>query len=167
MVDRFVGVIIVLALFPAAAGAATCESLAAFTLPNTKILSAAAQPAGAFTPPGDGWGPRVRPIPIHSRVPGRGRSLPVGEAVEFFQYVVYNDPMWDPRTIEFDSAADDADKAAADVLNVTNPNLQPFFDRGGKLLLYHGWNDQLVAPVTRSITTRASSPRSVPWQRVR
>ena len=40
---------------------------------------------------------------------------------------------WDPLTIEFDSAADAVDKAAADC--------------GGKLLLYHGWNDQLVAPL--------------------
>ena len=71
----------------------------------------------------------------------------VGEAVEFFRYVVYNDPAWDFRTLRFDTAAAQADAAAGDVLNVIDPNLKPFFSRGGKLLMYHGWNDQLVAPV--------------------
>jgi len=72
---------------------------------------------------------------------------PIPEAVEFFQYVVFNNPTWDFKTLDFDTAADQADKAAGDALNVIDPNLKPFFDRGGKLLLYHGWNDQFVSPI--------------------
>ena len=72
---------------------------------------------------------------------------PIPEAVEFFQYVVFKDPSWDFKTLSFDNAAELADQAAGDVLNVIDPNLKPFFDRGGKLLFYHGWNDQFVSPV--------------------
>jgi feruloyl esterase len=78
---------------------------------------------------------------------GLAGPQPVSEAVEFFQYVVFDNPAWDFKTLAWDTAADLADAAAASVLNVTDPNLKPFFDRGGKLLLYHGWNDQLVAPL--------------------
>ena len=36
------------------------------------------------------------------------------------------------------------------VLNTPSPNLKPFFARGGKLLMYHGWNDQQV-PASSSV----------------
>ena len=72
---------------------------------------------------------------------------PVREAVEFFQYVVHNDPKWDFRTLDFDADVARAEKAASQIIDATDPNLQPFVARGGKVLLYHGWNDQLVAPM--------------------
>ena len=39
------------------------------------------------------------------------------------------------------------DKLDNGVLNATDPNLKEFFAHGGKLLMYHGWNDQLISPV--------------------
>ncbi|HVZ20031.1 MAG TPA: tannase/feruloyl esterase family alpha/beta hydrolase [Vicinamibacterales bacterium] len=71
----------------------------------------------------------------------------VGEAVDFFRYVVFNNPAWDFRTLTFDAAVTLAEPAR-DILNATDPNLTPFFNRGGKLLMYHGWADQLVAPLS-------------------
>ena len=35
----------------------------------------------------------------------------------------------------------------AKVLNATDPNLKEFKDRGGKLMLYHGWSDAAIPPV--------------------
>lgn len=73
---------------------------------------------------------------------------PRGEGVEFFEYVVFNDPNWDFRTLDFETAANLAAKADNGMVAATNPNLKAFFDRGGKLLMYHGWSDQLVAPLS-------------------
>lgn len=72
---------------------------------------------------------------------------PVREAVEFFQFVIANDPRWDFRTLDFDRDVALAEKSASQVIDAVDPDLEPFFARGGKVLMYHGWNDQLVAPM--------------------
>jgi feruloyl esterase len=66
--------------------------------------------------------------------------------VDHFKYVVFKDPNYDWRTLNFDSDVALADKIDNGTINATDPNLKAFFGHGGKLLLYHGWNDQLIAP---------------------
>ena len=49
--------------------------------------------------------------------------------------------------MNFDGDVALADKQDHHVLNDIDPNLKDFFGRGGKLLMYHGWSDQLIAPL--------------------
>jgi feruloyl esterase len=49
--------------------------------------------------------------------------------------------------MNFDHDMKFTDDKIAPIYNATNPNLKPFKDRGGKLLLYHGWSDAALPPV--------------------
>ena len=75
-----------------------------------------------------------------------GGPKPFGIPESHFKYIVFKNPDWDFRTLNFDSDVALADKIDNGLLNAIEPNLKKFVDRGGKLLLYHGWNDQLIAP---------------------
>lgn len=61
-------------------------------------------------------------------------------STNIFKYFVFNDPDWNYATYDFDGWKKDTHLAGT-VLNATNPNLDAFKARGGKLLLWHGWSD--------------------------
>ncbi len=74
---------------------------------------------------------------------------PFANAVDAYR-LVHKDPSWTPE--RFDMATDfELMESEAAVLNTVTHDLRPFFKRGGKLLMYHGWNDRQV-PAMSSVT---------------
>jgi feruloyl esterase len=72
---------------------------------------------------------------------------PTTFATDLFKFVVFKNPDWDYKTLNFDSDIALADMIDHGTNNATDPNLKSYFERGAKLLQYHGWNDQLIAPL--------------------
>jgi feruloyl esterase len=75
---------------------------------------------------------------------------PFPYAVDFFKYIVFKDPNWDPATrpVNFDSDVAAANTTETQVINAKNSDLSKFTGHGGKLLLIGGWNDTAIAPST-------------------
>jgi feruloyl esterase len=71
---------------------------------------------------------------------------PFSIPVDFYKYFVYENPDWDWKTFDFDKDVALADEKFAKLLNAVDPDLSAFKKRGGKLIMYHGWNDQLIQP---------------------
>ena len=75
-----------------------------------------------------------------------GGPAPFSIAADHFKYVVFKNPSWDYKTLDFDKDVALADRIDDGAINATDPNLKALFGHGGKLLMYHGWTDQLIAP---------------------
>jgi hypothetical protein len=65
----------------------------------------------------------------------------------YFRYMVFDDPSWNALTADTDAAVKAADSKTAQALNATDPDLSRFAARGGKLVMYHGWNDPAISPL--------------------
>jgi feruloyl esterase len=74
-----------------------------------------------------------------------GGPRPFGIGAEMFEHMVFNDPDWDFKTLNFDTHMDLVDKIENGVINARDPNLKPFAAAGGKLIQYHGWADPQIS----------------------
>jgi hypothetical protein len=95
-----------------------------------------------FVPGGEegrgGW-----PLWITGEGPGQSLLFAFGNG--YFSDMVYNDANWNYKTSKLDDAVAASDKKFASVLNSTNPNMKAFASHGGKLIIYHGWNDAAIS----------------------
>ncbi len=87
-----------------------------------------------------GWGLWITgPAPM--------KSLMAFFAVGFFSDFVYEKSDWNYKTFTVDAGLKAAEEKTANALNAVDADLKPFKSRGGKLILYHGWEDPAIPAV--------------------
>lgn len=68
-------------------------------------------------------------------------------AVDVFKYLIFQDPDWDYRSYDFSNLKKDT-RYLSSYLDATSTNYSALKDRGGKMILYHGWNDAAQSAYT-------------------
>ena len=72
--------------------------------------------------------------------------VPVGYAVDYFKYIVFKDPAWDPKALNYDAHVAQAAAGGNLIFDANNPDMSAFTKRGGKLILYQGWGEPGIPP---------------------
>jgi feruloyl esterase len=86
------------------------------------------------------------PIGINMQGPVVGKN-PDNSAPTVFR-ALFQDANWDYHTFNFDTDTARADKLGNNLINAVDPaKLSQVFAHGGKIILYHGWNDPAITPL--------------------
>ena len=81
-------------------------------------------------------------------------GLPAGRAAgylfstQFFSQMVFQNAAWDFRTFDVERDSKTAADRFGAALNAVDPDLKRFQERGGKLIIYHGWSDPAISPLS-------------------
>jgi feruloyl esterase len=77
--------------------------------------------------------------------PAPGKSLLFSFGNGFYGGMVYDKADWNYKDADLGEAVKAADTKMAKILNATEADLAAFKARGGKLILYHGWDDPAIS----------------------
>ncbi len=108
-----------------------------------KVYSGPRGPDGALIVPGFERGAETGPGGWSAWITGAspGTGLQSAFAEQFLRNMVFQDPKWDLAAFDLNRDLKMVIDRMGPILNATNPNLKAFRDHGGKLILFHGWND--------------------------
>jgi feruloyl esterase len=82
----------------------------------------------------------IGPVPL--------KSLMAFFGLGFYSRMVYEKPDWDYKTFTIEAGVRAAEEKTASAIDAVNADLGPFKARGGKLILYHGWNDPAITALS-------------------
>jgi feruloyl esterase len=63
------------------------------------------------------------------------------------KYLMLDDPKWDFRSFDYERDLPKVEARLGPMFDAFDPDLSRFRGRGGKLILYHGWNDPSISPL--------------------
>ena len=66
---------------------------------------------------------------------------------EIYANIVFEDPDWDWKALNYDEHLTAAQAKLGDVMDAMSTDWSAFRDRGGKFILYHGWSDAHISPI--------------------
>ena len=99
-----------------------------------------------------------------------GAAEPPTLATDAFKYLVYGDADWDWHNFDLERDTAAADRKDDGVIGALDPDLAKYKTHGGKLLLYHGWNDTNIAPENTinyySSVLQKMGPKQDDWMRL-
>lgn len=110
-----------------------------------KLVDGPRREDGSFLWYGQAWGADLRALSGSRGTP----PAPIGFAftVDWIKYWLTQDPQFDWTTMThagYDRFWDQSLEQYGTVIGTDNPDLSAFRDRGGKMILWHGWADQLI-----------------------
>jgi feruloyl esterase len=77
-----------------------------------------------------------------------GSAQPFGLGTQMFEFMVFKQPEWDYKRLNFDQDMAAVDRIEQGNINAKQTDLSAFVARGGKMIQYHGWSDPQISPAS-------------------